>query len=233
MLDELKADVCRANQALVSEGLVFRTFGNASGVDRQSGHMVIKPSGVAYAELTPEKMVVVSLETGDVVEGKLSPSSDTPTHVVLYRAFEAIGGIVHTHSLRATAWAQARREIPLLGTTHADYFPGAVPLTRSLTEREVRGEYEANTGDVIVERFAGLSPEQVPAVLVAEHGPFAWGATPDEAVFHAALLEYLATLAIETLHVKPYPKPPSQALVRKHFERKHGPNATYGQRPPE
>ena len=229
MLDELKERVCRANLELVGRGLVVETFGNASAVDRASGQLVIKPSGVPYDRMRPEHMVAVCVDTGAVVAGDMRPSSDTPTHIELYRAFAAIGGVVHTHSLYATAWAQARREIPPLGTTHADYFPAAVPLTRDMTAEEIQGDYEVNAGKVIVERFAGLDPSECPAVLVANHGPFAWGADVEEAVRHAAVLEQLARLASETLRLQPCPPPVSQALLEKHFRRKHGPGSYYGQ----
>lgn len=219
----------RANLDLVTEGLVIQTWGNASGVDRGQGLVVIKPSGVPYAKLRPAHMTVVSLETGEVVEGRLSPSSDTPTHLVLYRAFAGVGGVVHTHSLFATAWAQAQREIPALGTTHADYWHGPVPCTRPLRAAEIRAAYEANTGHVMVERFRGLDPLARPGVLVASHGPFAWGATVAKAVENAVVLEHLARLASETLaldrRVRAMPRP----LLDKHFLRKHGPGAYYGQ----
>ncbi len=231
MLDELKRQVLAANLALVKEGLVIQTWGNASGVDRAKGMMVIKPSGVPYAEMKPEHMVVVSLETGRVVESDLNPSSDTPTHLVLYRRFQAIGGVVHTHSLYATAWAQTRRPVPALGTTHADYFHGPVPCTRLLTPREIQADYEANTGEVIVETFAGRDPLACPAVLVASHGPFAWGATVAGAVHNAAVLEHLVRLAGETLRLFPSTEPMQQVLLDKHFLRKHGPGAYYGQKP--
>jgi L-ribulose-5-phosphate 4-epimerase len=231
MLDQLKQKVCEANRQLVREGLVVQTWGNVSGVDRASGHLVIKPSGVPYDMMTPEHMVVVSLETGRVVEGELRPSSDTPTHIVLYRAFGEIGGVAHTHSLYATAWAQARRELPALGTTHADYFHGPVPCTRLLTTRETKQDYEANTGRVIVEKFKKANPLRVPGVLVASHAPFAWGETVEQAVENAIVLEHLARLASETLHVKPSVKPMPRALLDKHFLRKHGHDAYYGQKP--
>lgn len=230
MLEELKEQVCQANLDLVTQGLVVQTFGNVSGIDAQRRHVVIKPSGLAYDGMMPEHMVVLSLETGKVVEGDLRPSSDAPTHVALYRAFANVGGIVHTHSLHATAWAQASREIPPLGTTHADYFPGPVPLTRELTDEEIRDDYEVNTGKVIVERFAGIDPLHFPAVLVAHHGPFAWGATPAAAVKSAFILEYLANLATQTVTVQPSPPPLGRAQLDKHFQRKHGPNAYYGQK---
>jgi len=228
-LEELKKQVCDANLQLVREGLVIKTWGNVSGVDRASGHLVIKPSGVPYDVMKPEHMVIVSLETGKVIEGDLRPSSDTPAHVILYRAFKEIGGVVHTHSLYATAWAQAQSEIPALGTTHADYFYGPVPCTRILTAREIKSDYEMNTGQVIVERFRRVDPLHFPGVLVASHAPFAWGATVEKAVENAAVLEYLAHLATETLRIKPSLEPMPQVLLDKHFLRKHGPNATYGQ----
>jgi L-ribulose-5-phosphate 4-epimerase len=230
MLEKLKEQVYRANLRLAAEGLVMQTWGNVSGVDRAGGHVVIKPSGVPYEEMKPEHMVVVSLATGKVAEGDLRPSSDTPTHRVLYQAFADIGGLVHAHSLYATAWAQARREIPCFGTTHADYFYGPVPCTRPLRAEEIADDYEANTGRVIAERFHSLDPRQMPAVLVAEHGPFAWGAGPDEAVSAAVTLEQVSRLATETLRVEPYPRPISQGLLDKHYLRKHGPEAYYGQK---
>ena len=233
MLDELKRQVCQANLELVRRGLVVETFGNASGVDRASGHVVIKPSGVPYEQMKPKHMVVLSLQTGAVAEGELRPSSDAPTHVELYRAFQSIGGIVHTHSLYATAWAQARREIPPLGTTHADYFHGPVPLTRSLTVEEIQNDYEANTGKVIVERLAALDAAEFPAVLVFDHGPFVWGPDLERAVHNAVILEHLARLACETLRIEPYPRPLAPDLLEKHFRRKHGPDSYYGQKPGE
>lgn len=229
MLETLKKAVCAANLQLVADGLVVQTWGNASGIERRRGLVVIKPSGVAYAEMRPEQMVVVELETGKVIEGKLKPSSDTPAHLALYRAFPEIGGIVHTHSLHATAWAQAKREIPALGTTHADYFHGPVPCTRPLTPKEINGEYEANTGKVIAERFAKLDPAALPGVLVAGHGPFTWGKSAGAAAENAAVLEFLAQLATETLAIAPATRPVPQALLDKHYLRKHGPGAYYGQ----
>ena len=233
MLRELKAEVCRANLDLVAQGLVIQTWGNASGIDRERGLVVIKPSGVPYAGMKPEHQVVVSLETGKVVEGKLKPSSDTATHLVLYRAFPAIGGVVHTHSLYATAWAQARRGIPSYGTTQADYWYGEVPCTRLLTPKEIRTDYEANTGRVIAEAFKKLDPMQHPAVLVASHGPFTWGADVHDAVHNAVVLEFIAQLAGETLRLNPQTKPMQRALLDKHFLRKHGPGAYYGQNQPQ
>ncbi len=229
MIEELKNRVCEANLKLVEAGLVVQTFGNASALDRASGNVIIKPSGVSYDGMRPEHMVVVSLETGNVVEGELNPSSDTPTHLVLYRAFKDIAGIVHTHSLYATAWAQARREIPALGTTHADYWHGSVPCTRLMDTEEILEDYEANTGEVIVERFAKLDPLAFPAVLVASHGPFAWGVSIEHAVQYAIILEHTALLASETLRLRPAIKPMQRALLDKHFLRKHGRDAYYGQ----
>jgi L-ribulose-5-phosphate 4-epimerase len=230
MLDELKKQVCDANLQLVAEGLVIQTWGNASAIDREHDLVVIKPSGVAYAGMKPEHMVVVSLETGKVVGGKLKPSSDTPTHLMLYRAFKSIGGVVHTHSLYATAWAQAGRGIPSYGTTQADYWHGDVPCTRALTPKEIRGNYEANTGQVMVETFRKLDPMQHPAVLVASHGPFTWGRDVHEAVHNASVLEFVARLASETLRLNSKTKPMPAALLDKHFLRKHGPKAYYGQK---
>ena len=230
MLEELKRQVCEANLDLVKEGLVIQTWGNASGIDRVQGLVAIKPSGVPYASMKPQHMVVVSLETGEVVDGYLKPSSDTPTHLLLYRAFPKIGGIVHTHSLHATAWAQARRAIPAYGTTQADYWYGDVPCTRLLTPREIKTDYELNTGRVIIETFKRMDPLQHPAILVASHGPFAWGANVGEAVHNAIALEFIARLAAETLRLNPKTKPMPSVLLDKHFLRKHGPKAYYGQK---
>jgi L-ribulose-5-phosphate 4-epimerase len=232
MLEKLKAEVCQANLDLVSEGLVIQTWGNASALDRASGVMVIKPSGVPYAEMKPQHMVCVSLESGRVVEGKLKPSSDTETHLILYRAFKGIGGIVHTHSLYATAWAQAGRPLLAYGTTQADYWYGDVPVTRQLAAAEIKNDYEANTGNVIVETFKKLKhePLQHPAVLVASHGPFTWGADVNNAVHNASVLEFIAQLNSETLRINPQAKPMQGVLLDKHFMRKHGPKATYGQK---
>ena len=229
MLDRLKLEVCQANLDLVQAGLVVETWGNASGIDRRRGLVVIKPSGVPYEGMTPRHMVVVSLESGKVIEGRFKPSSDTPTHLVLYRAFSSIGAVVHTHSLYATAWAQAKKDLPSYGTTQADYCYGDVPCTRLLTTAEIRSDYEANTGRVIVERFGKLDPLQHPAVLVASHGPFTWGKSVTDAVHNAIVLEFLARLASETLRLNPTLKPMQPALLDKHFLRKHGPNAYYGQ----
>ena len=228
MLDNLKEEVWRANLALPRLGLVIFTWGNASAVDRARGLVVIKPSGVPYEELKPEQMVVLDLE-GNAVEGKLNPSSDTPTHLALYRAFPAAGGIVHTHSPWATAWAQAGKAIPALGTTHADYFYGAVPCTRRLRREEIEGEYEAETGRVIAETFRGKDPSLVPAVLVASHGPFTWGKSAGEAVHHAAVLEETAKMAYHALAINPRAKGTGRALLDRHFWRKHGRGAYYGQ----
>ena len=230
MLEELKRLVCEANLDLVREGLVIQTWGNASGIDRVRSLVVIKPSGVPYDDLKPEHMVVVSLDTGKVVDGNLKPSSDTPTHLVLYRAFKDIGGVVHAHSLYATAWAQARRAIPPLGTTHADYWYSDVPCTRLLTAKEIKTEYEANTGRVIVETFKKLDPMQHPAVLVASHGPFTWGKDAHDAAHNAVALEFVARLASETMRINPKTKPMQSALLNKHFLRKHGLKAYYGQK---
>lgn len=231
MLEQLKTEVCQANLDLMAEGLVIQTWGNASAVDRERGVIVIKPSGVPYAEMKPQHMVVVSLETGRVVEGKLKPSSDTPTHLVLYRAFKDIGGVVHTHSLFATAWAQACKPLLAYGTTQADYWYGDVPVTRKLTAAEIKTDYEANTGDVIVQAFRKqkLDALQHPAVLVASHGPFTWGKDVHDAVHNASVLEFIARLNSETLRINPQAKPMQSVLLDKHFLRKHGANAYYGQ----
>jgi L-ribulose-5-phosphate 4-epimerase len=229
MLEQLKRRVCEANLELVREGLVVQTWGNVSGIDREKKLMVIKPSGVPYKEMIPAHMVVVVLDSGRVAEGRLKPSSDTPTHLELYRAFAGIGGIAHTHSLYATAWAQGCADVPALGTTHADYFHGAVPCTRELRRREIESDYEANTGHVIVETFKGRDPLDCPAVLVASHGPFTWGRTPADAVHNAAVLEHVARLAGETRRIFPSAGPMARALLDKHFKRKHGAGAYYGQ----
>jgi len=232
MLEELKQKVCEANLDLVKEGLVIQTWGNASALDREQGLVVIKPSGVPYASMKPQHMVVISLETGKVVDGYLKPSSDTPTHLVLYRAFQKIGGIVHTHSLHATAWAQACKPLLAYGTTQADYWYGEVPCTRKMTATEIKTDYEVNTGDVIVETFKKLKfdPQQHPAVLVASHGPFTWGADVHDAVHNASVLEFIARLNSETLRINPKLKPMQPVLLDKHFLRKHGPKAYYGQK---
>ena len=228
MLDKLKKEVWQANLDLVRYGLVILTFGNASGIDRKKGLVVIKPSGVSYDGMKPSDMVVIGLD-GKVAEGTLNPSSDTPTHLALYRAFPGAGGIVHVHSEYATMFAQAAKEIPCLGTTHADHFHGSVPVTRLLTKREVAADYEGNTGRVIVERFAGLDAIGTPAVLVAGHGPFAWGKTPGEAARNALVLERTAKTALGTLTLDPGTDRLPGYIVEKHYQRKHGPHATYGQ----
>ena len=232
MLEQLKAEVCKANLDLVAEGLVIQTWGNASGIDRERGLVAIKPSGVAYEGMKPEHMVLVSLADGKVVEGNLKPSSDTATHLELYRAFKEIGGVVHTHSLYATAWAQAKRTLPSYGTTQADYWYGEVPCTRAMTPKEIKNNYEKNTGTVIIETFKKqkLNPLEHPAVLVASHGPFTWGKTPADAVHNAAVLEFVARLASETLRINPKTKPMHSVLLDKHFLRKHGAKAYYGQK---
>lgn len=224
---ELRERVFEANRAIVEAGLVVLTFGNASAVDRDEGVMAIKPSGVPYAELGPDSIVIVDLESGETREGG-RPSSDTPTHVVLYRAFEQLGGIVHTHSPYATAWAQARREIPCFGTTHADHFRGPVPVTRELTDDELGDDYERRTGEAIVETVAS-DPLEIPAVLVASHGPFAWGADTEAAVENAIALEVVAESSFRTELLRPGVEQVRPALLDRHFLRKHGPGAYYGQ----
>ena len=229
MLEQLKELVCKANLELPKHGLVTFTWGNVSGVDRESGMMVIKPSGVEYDGMTADVMVVVSLETGEKVEGKWKPSSDTATHVALYNAFPNIGGVVHTHSRWATSWAQAGRGIPAYGTTHGDYFYGEIPCTRQMTPAEIRGEYEKETGNVIIETFTGKEPDDIPAVLVHSHGPFAWGKDPSNAVHNAVVLEELAFMAFHTVAISPNKETMQQELLDKHYHRKHGKNAYYGQ----
>lgn len=228
MLEELKAKVCEANLELVRHGLVIFTWGNVSAIDRESGLVVIKPSGVSYDNMKPSDMVVVDLD-GNTVEGDLKPSSDTPTHTVLYRAFPEIGGVVHTHSTYATAWAQAGMDIPNIGTTHADYFHDAVPCTADMTAAEVKGAYELETGNVIVRRFEGLNPVHTPGVLVKNHGPFTWGSDGAEAVHNAVVLEQVAKMAYIAFGVNPS-LTMNPLLVEKHFSRKHGPGAYYGQK---
>lgn len=228
LLDSLRKEVLEANLEVVRRGLVLYSFGNASGIDRASGLVVIKPSGVPYETLQARDLVVVDLE-GKTVEGNLRPSSDLATHLVLYRAFPGIGGVVHTHSRAATAWAQAQREIPCFGTTHADYFHGPVPVTEAFTAQEICANYEENTGHAIVRRFASKDPLDCPAALVAGHAPFCWGKTPAEAAHIAVILEEVAAIAIQTLAVNPGATPISQALLDKHFFRKHGSSAYYGQ----
>ena len=230
MLEELKQKVLEANLALVKHGLVVFTWGNVSGIDREKGLVVIKPSGVSYDTMMAEDMVVVDLQTGKTVEGKRKPSSDTPTHLALYRAFPTLGGIVHTHSRFATSWAQAGRGIPAYGTTHGDYFYGEIPCTRKMTPEEIGGEYELETGNVIVERFKDLSAADIPAVLVHSHGPFAWGENPENAVHNAVVLEELAFMAFHTEALSPDASVMQQQLLDKHYLRKHGKNAYYGQK---
>ncbi len=229
MLEELKAQVCKANLDLVHHGLVTLTWGNVSGFDRATKLAVIKPSGVAYDSMRPEHMVVVDLD-GNVVEGSLRPSSDTPTHVLLYKHFSNVNGITHTHSTHATTFAQARREIPCFGTTHADHFYGAVPVTRPLTAREVDEGYEANTGLVILDAFKNRSPDSMPAVLVAGHAPFAWGKDAATSVKNAVALEAVAQMALGTLALNPNPTLLETYVLDKHHNRKHGPGAYYGQK---
>jgi len=229
MLTDLKEAVYKANMELAKSGLVIMTFGNVSGIDRRKGIVAIKPSGVPYEALKADDIVLVDLE-GQVVEGWLNPSSDTPTHAEIYKAFPEVGGVAHAHSVYATMFAQARREIPCYGTTHADLFHGPVPLTRLLVEPEVAADYERNTGKVIVERFAGVDALALPAVLVAGHGPFAWGRTPSEAVETAVVLEQVAQTAHGSLALDPRLRPLDRHLLEKHFQRKHGPDAYYGQK---
>ncbi len=240
MLEELKEKVWKANLDLVRHGLVIFTWGNVSAIDRKSGLVVIKPSGVDYDTMKPSDMVVVDLD-GKVVEGELNPSSDTPTHLVLYRAFPNIGGVVHTHSTYATAWAQAGVDIPNIGTTHADYFHDDIPCTRNMKRSEVFGEYEKETGNVIVERFKGMNPDDTPAVLVRNHGPFAWGKDADNAVHNAVVLEQVAKMAsisvslstsekLKSTYIPGFGPKMNKLLIEKHYSRKHGPNAYYGQK---
>lgn len=230
MLEDLKQAVWEANLRLPKHNLVTFTWGNVSGIDRQKGLMVIKPSGVEYDALKPSDLVVVDLETGKTVEGDLNPSSDTDTHLVLYRAFQNIGGVVHTHSRWATIFAQAGRGVPALGTTHGDYFYGEIPCTRRMTTEEIGGCYELETGNVIVERFRHLDPDSVPAVLVHSHGPFCWGKDANEAVHNAVVLEEVAFMAWHNLAMDAALPPMQQELLDKHFLRKHGKNAYYGQK---
>lgn len=232
LLEELRRRVWAANEELPRRGLVTYTWGNVSGIDRASGLVVIKPSGVAYETLRPEDLVVVDL-AGNRVEGTLNPSSDTRTHLELYKAFPALGGVVHTHSTYATAWAQAGQDLPCYGTTHADYFYGAVPCTRNLTPEELAGDYEQNTGKVILETFArrALDPVAMPGVLCHSHGPFTWGRDAEEAVHNAVVLEEIARMALLTRQINPAAVPAPQALQDKHYHRKHGPGAYYGQGP--
>lgn len=227
-IQELKQQVFQANLDLVRHGLVIFTWGNVSGIDREKGWVVIKPSGVSYDDMKTDDMVVVDLE-GNRVEGAYKPSSDTATHLELYKAFPSIGGIVHTHSTYATAWAQAGCDIPNIGTTHADYFSTDIPCTRDMTEAEVKGEYEKETGTVIIERFSELNPTHVPGVLVKNHGPFSWGKDPHEAVHNAVVMEQVAKMAFIAYNINPN-LTMNDLLIQKHFFRKHGPGAYYGQK---
>ena len=228
MLEVLKEAVCKANLALVEHKVVIFTWGNVSAIDKETGLVVIKPSGVDYSVMKPEHMVVVDLD-GNVVDGNLKPSTDLPTHLELYKAFPEIGGVVHTHSINATAWAQAGRDIPLYGTTHADYFHGAIPCTRALTDEEINGEYEKNTGLVIAERIGDVPPLTLPGALVKSHGVFSWGKDADQAVHNAVVIEAVSEMAMKTELVNPNATPASDAIVEKHYNRKHGKNAYYGQ----
>jgi len=229
MLEQLKQEVYEANMMLVEHNLIIFTWGNVSGIDRESGLVIIKPSGLSYDEMKAEDMVVLDLD-GNIVEGKWRPSSDTPTHLEIYKDCPDVGGIVHTHSTYATAFAQAGRSIPAYGTTHADYFFGDIPCTRRLTEEEVNGEYEKNTGLVIAQTLNGRSAREVPAMLVASHGPFAWGKDADEAVYHAVVLEEVARMSLLTEQINPSAAPADAYLLNKHYQRKHGKNAYYGQK---
>ena len=229
LLPELREQVCAANKELVTHKLVTFTWGNVSGYDEASGLVVIKPSGVEYDQLTAENMVIVDLE-GKVVEGDLRPSSDTPTHVVLYSKFPQIKGIVHTHSSYATAWAQAGRGIPALGTTHADYFYGEIPCARALTDDEINGAYELETGHVIIETIGDKNPMEIPGILVREHAPFAWGKDPHNAVHNAVVVEEVAKMGLHTMMLNPQVASVNQTLLDKHYLRKHGKNAYYGQK---
>lgn len=228
MLERLKIEVFEANLELVSKGLVIYTWGNVSGIDRGQGLMVIKPSGLSYDKMTAEDMVVVDMD-GNVVNSRWKPSSDTPTHLVLYKKFPKIAGVVHTHSTWATSWAQSGLSIPALGTTHADYFYGSVPCTRKLSEKEIAGKYEEETGNVIVETFENIDPMAVPAVIVNGHGPFTWGTSPSNAVHNAVVLEEVSKMAHHTLTLQKV-NPIEQYLLDKHYLRKHGPGAYYGQK---
>lgn len=229
MYEQLKERVCQANLELVEHKLIVFTWGNVSEIDRQASVVAIKPSGVDYDELMADKIVVLDLD-GNIVDGEFRPSSDTPTHMELYRSFLEIGAVCHTHSKYATMWAQAEREIPCFGTTHADHFYGHVPVTDAMTPTEIKEQYEANTGRVIVRRFKGINPLQMPAVLVANHGPFTWGKDSAEAVSNAVVLEQVAKMAYGTVQLNPKQNAISQSLLDKHYLRKHGKNAYYGQK---
>ena len=228
MYEQLRKDVCEANIELQTQKLVIYSWGNVSGIDRAAGIVAIKPSGVPYDQLSPDKLVLLDLD-GKVIEGNLKPSSDTPTHLELYRNFKDIGGVCHTHSQNATMWAQGCRQIPCLGTTHADFFYGSIPVTEVMTKDQIQGDYELNTGKVIVKLFAGMDPMQMPAVLVANHGPFTWGRSPAESVESAVVLENVAKMAMGTIMINSKQKGISQVLLDKHYLRKHGKNAYYGQ----
>ena len=228
MLEALKEAVCQANLDLVKHKVVIFTWGNVSAIDKETGLVVIKPSGVDYSVMKPEHMVVVDLN-GNVVEGNLKPSTDLPTHLELYKAFPDVGGVVHTHSINATSWAQAGRDIPLYGTTHADYFHGAIPCTRALTDEEINGAYEKNTGLVIAERIGEVPPLTLPGALVKSHGVFSWGKDADQAVHNAVVIEAVSEMAMKTELINPSATPASEAIVEKHYNRKHGKNAYYGQ----
>lgn len=228
MLEELKEKVVKANLELVKQGLVIFTWGNVSGIDRETGYMVIKPSGVSYDDMKASDMVVVDINTGAVVEGELNPSSDTPTHIELYKAFKNIQGVVHTHSTYATAFAQAGMSIPNIGTTHADYFYKDIPCTRDMVESEM-AEYEKETGTVIIDAFKDINPDHTPGVLVKCHGPFSWGTSPDNAVYNAKVMEQCAKMAFVSLTLNPQTEM-NPLLIEKHYMRKHGPNAYYGQK---
>ncbi len=230
MLEELKKQVCNANLELCKHQLVIYSWGNVSGIERASNRVAIKPSGISYDELSPDDIVIVDLLTGDVVEGSLKPSSDTPTHLELYRNFQQLGGICHTHSTYATMWAQACRDLPCFGTTHADHFYGSIPVTQRMSESEIKDDYELNTGKVIVRTFADTDPMQMPAVLVANHGPFTWGASASSAVENAVVLEQVAQMAAGTILINPHQSGIDSMLLDKHYLRKHGKNAYYGQK---
>lgn len=230
MHESLKKRVWEANMELNRRGLVLYTWGNVSEIDRDAGVVAIKPSGVPYEDMKPEDIVLLRLDSGATLENRLRPSSDAPTHLALYRAFSDIGGVTHTHSRCATAWAQAGRSIPCMGTTHADYFAGEIPCTRYLSPEEVKRDYEEETGFLIAETFRGLTSAHIPGVLVFGHGPFTWGKDAAQSVYHAAVLEEVANMALETLTLSPGLAPLPMHILHKHFERKHGPNAYYGQK---
>ena len=234
MLNDLKEKVCKANLELVKRGVVIYTWGNVSEIDRSTGLVVIKPSGISYEQMNPEDMVVVDVDTGKIVDGCYKPSSDTPTHLEIYRSFPEVGGITHTHSVNAVAFAQAGMDIPALGTTQADYFYGSIPCTRELSKEEVEEAYELNTGKVIVECFKDrrLSPTAIPGVIVKNHGPFSWGKDAADSVYHAVVIDIVAEMNIKTLQLNPKASM-QQYVLDKHYSRKHGPNAYYGQKKPE